>query len=492
MMDETGESYTPIVAVTPSNKAEGGIPSAAETDESRGVPAWNLQRDPKRRALLRARLHATLRWIRQLAETDQTVQFTTLWHHVYDLDRLAETFFALRKDGAVGVDRVDWAQYDKELEANLRDLSDRLRRGAYHAKPVRRVLIPKADGQFRPLGITTLEDKLVQRVVANVLTVIYEPMFHDCSYGFRPGRGPHDALDALTIAVEQQKVNWVLDLDIRAFFDTIDHEWLLTFVEHRIADTRVQRHLKKWLRAGVMVDGAVQVNTAGTPQGGSISPLLANIYLHYALDTWAVCWQQSHARGYVKLIRFADDVVVCFQSRADAADFLRDVRARLARFHLELHPEKTHLLEFGRFAASNRRDRGETKPETFSFLGFTHICSTTRNGGFCVLRISKRSKVHAKLQEITQGLRERISEALPSVGTWLAQVLHGHYGYYGVPRNYPALENFRHAIVCLWKKTLGRRSQKGRVTWERMTRLIRKWLPTPTITHPYPNQRVTV
>jgi len=446
----------------------------------------------KLRAQLRASLQAKLQRIRQLAERDSTVRFTTLWHHVYDLDRLAETFFALRKDGAVGVDQVDWASYDQDLAANLRDLAARLRRGAYHAKPVRRVYIPKADGRQRPLGITTLEDKLVQRVVSDVLSVIYEPVFHDFSYGFRPGRGPHDALDQLTVALEHEKVNWVLDVDIRGFFDTIDHAWLLTFVEHRIADTRVLRHIKKWLKAGVLEDGTVQETEAGTPQGGSISPLLANIYLHYALDNWAACWQRDHATGYLKVIRYADDVVVCFQHRSDAARFLRDLRERLARFHLEVHPEKTRLLEFGRFADRNRRGRGEPPPATFTFLGFTHICSTTRNGRFCIRRISQRTKVQAKLQEVSQALRRRISEPVPQVGKWLGQVLRGHYQYYGVPRNLPALHSFREAVVKLWKKTLGRRSQKGYVTWERMGRLARIWLPVPTVKHLYPNQRVTV
>lgn len=491
-MNEIGESYTSIRARTPSNKAEGATPSAAETDELRGVPKWNLSRDPKLRALLREGLHEKLRGIRHVAETDLTVRLTTLWHHVYDLDRLAETFFALRKDGAVGVDHVDWASYDAHLEENLRDLSDRLRRGAYHARPVRRVYSPKADGRTRPLGITTLEDKLVQRVVSDVLSVIYEPMFHDCSYGFRPGRGAHDALDQLSVALEMQKVSWVLDLDIRAFFDTIDHEWLIKFVEHRIADTRVLRHVTKWLRAGVLENGVVQVSETGTPQGGSISPLLANIYLHYALDNWAACWQRDHARGYVKCIRYADDVVICFQYRADAERFLREVRVRLATFHLELHPEKTRLLEFGRFAAHDRRKRGEANPETFTFLGFTHICGTNRNGRFCVLRTSQRKKVQAKLKEIKLTLRRRINFPLPEIGKWLAQVLRGHYQYYGVPRNSKAMSHFRHAIVTLWKKMMSRRSHKGYITWERMGRLARKWLPSPAVMHPYPQQRVTV
>jgi group II intron reverse transcriptase/maturase len=438
-------------------------------------------------------LQEKLARIRQVAKRDRTVRFTTLWHHVYDLDRLAETFFALRKDGAVGIDKVDWASYDRDLEANLQDLAGRLRRGAYHAKPVRRVYIPKADGRQRPLGITTLEDKLVQRVVSDVLSVIYETEFHDFSYGFRLGRGQHDALDQLTVALEHEKVNWVLDMDIRGFFDTIDHECLIRFIEHRIADTRVIRHIKKWLKAGVSLeDGTVQATEAGTPQGGSISPLLANIYLHYALDNWAALWQRDCAKGYVKIIRYADDVVVCFQYRGDAERFLREVRERLARFLQVLHPEKTRLLEFGRFADQNRRNRGEKSPESFNFLGFTHICSTTRNGRFCILRISQRTRVQAKLKEISKELRRNISEPLPHVGKWLGQVLRGHYGYYGVPRNLPALSSFRDAVVKLWKKTLGRRSQRGYITWDRMARLASKWLPKPTVIHPYPNQRVTV
>ena len=492
MMYETGESYTSIVVKTPANNAQGAMPQAAEPDERRGVPAWNLQRDPKGRTLIREHLHEKLLWIRQLAKTNHTVQFTTLWHHVYDLDRLAETFFTLRKDGAAGVDAVDWHSYAANLEENLRDLAARLRRGAYHARPVRRVYIPKADGRQRPLGITTLEDKLVQRVVSDVMSVIYEPVFHDFSYGFRPGRGQHNALDHLAVAIEQEKVSWVLDIDIRAFFDTIDHEWLRRFLEHRIADKRVLRQITKWLRAGVLEDGVVQEPEAGTPQGGSVSPVLANVYLHYALDNWAVVWQRQHARGYLKVIRYADDVVVCFQYRTDAERFRKELGERLARFNLELHPEKTRLLEFGRFAAGNRRDRGAPKPETFTFLGFTHICSTTRNGRFCVLRHSARKKVRAKLRELKLALRQRINEPIPEVGKWLAQVLRGHYQYYAVPRNIHALTSFRYALVKLWKRTLGRRSQKGYITWERMTRLEQRWLPNAKILHPYPKQRVTV
>jgi len=492
-MYEAGKSYPSIVAENRPNKDAGATPGSAEGGEPRGGPEWRVQRDPKLRASLRDSLHAKLLRLRQMAATDTQMRFTTLWHLVYDPDRLAETFFSLRKDGAVGVDRVDWATYDADLEANIRDLSARLRRGAYHAKPVRRVHIPKVDGTLRPLGITTLEDKLVQRVTAEVLQAIYEVDFHDFSYGFRPGRSPHHALDVLVEVLEGKKVNWVLDIDIRAFFDSIDHEWLLRFVEHRIADARVLRHIKKWLKAGVLEHGQVQRADYGTPQGGSISPLLANIYLHYALDNWATVWRKKQATGYMHLVRYADDVVACFQSRHDAERFQEALRQRLARFHLELHPGKTRLLEFGRFAAANRQERGETgTPATFDFLGFTHSCGKTRNAKFCVLRKSQRKKVQAKLKEISQTLRRRISDTIPSVGKWLKQVLTGHYQYYGVPRNSSSMKDFRYEVVQRWKKVLGRRSQKGYVTWERMKRLSDRWLPEPRVTHPYPSQRVTV
>jgi group II intron reverse transcriptase/maturase len=334
-----------------------------------------------------------------------------------------------------------------------------------------------------------LEDKLVQRATAEVLQAIYETDFRDSSYGFRPGRHQHHALDALTIAIERGKVSWVLDADIRAFFDTIDHAWLLRMLEQRIADTRVLRHIKKWLAAGVLEDGKIQVNEEGTPQGGSISPLLGNIYLHYAFDLWAECWRRQHACGEVTIVRFADDVVVCFQYREDAERFHAGMQERLAKFHLELHGEKTRLLEFGRYAAPNRTQRGEGKPETFTFLGFTHICGHNRHGKFIVLRKSARKKVTAKIKEIARTLRRRITESVEEVGKWLQQVLRGHYQYYAVPRNFAALSWFRDQVTYLWKKTLSRRSQTGYVNWDKMRVLANTWLPRPRILHPYPGSR---
>jgi len=453
------------------------------------VSKGNAPPDAKLRAQHRERLHDELARIRTAAARDTDLRFTTLWHHVYDLDRLREAFYQLRKDGAVGVDKVHWHDYETNLEANLQDLSARLRRGAYHAKPVRRAYIPKPDGRWRPLGIPALEDKLVQRVTAAVLQAIYETEFRDFSYGFRPGRHQHHALDTLTVAIQQGKVSWVLDLDIRAFFDTIDHAWLLRMLALRIADTRVLRHIRKWLTAGVLEDDVVYATEDGTPQGGSISPLLGNIYLHYAFDLWAECWRRHQARGAVHLVRFADDGVVCFQYRDDAERFLLELRERLAKFHLELSAAKTRLLEFGRFAAQDRTGRGQGKPETFTFLGFTHICSTDRRGRFIVLRKSARKKVTAKLKEIAQELRRRITESVEAVGTWLRSVLHGHYQYYAVPRNYAALAWFRDQVAYLWKKMLSRRSQMGYVNWDTMRALANTWLPRPRILHPYPGSR---
>ena len=486
-MPDGRKSDTSIVAVNPSNKV--GEALAAETGEPREVPKGNGRPTARLRAQHRARLQDALARVRQAAAQEKSLRFTTLWHHVYDIDRLRETFYQLRKDGAVGVDAVHWRDDEAHLEANLQDLSSRLRRGAFHAKPVRRAYVPKLDGRQRPIGIPALEDKLVQRATAEVLQAIYETEFRDFSYGFRPGRSPHHALDALTVAIQQGKVSWVLDADIRAFFDTIDHAWLLRMLELRIADTRVLRHIRKWLAAGVLENGEVQVTEEGTPQGGSISPLLGNIYLHYAFDVWAEVWRRQHARGEVTIVRFADDVVVCFQYRDDAERFHAGMRERLAKFHLELHGEKTRLLEFGRSAAPNRQKRGLGKPETFTFLGFTHICGTDSRQRFIVLRKSARNKVTAKMKEIARTLRRRITEPVEDVGQWLQRVLRGHYQYYAVPRNFAALSWFRDQVTYLWKKTLSRRSQLGYVNWEMMHVLANQWLPRPRILHPYPGSR---
>lgn len=378
------------------------------------------------------------------------------------------------------------------MQVNLQDLSNRLARGAYHAKPVKRVYIPKPDGGRRPIGIPALEDKIVQGAAAQVLGAIYEVDFKGFSYGFRPGRSQHDALDALTVGIEYGEVNWVLDVDIRAFFDTIEHEWLMRFVEHRIADKRVLRHIKKWLNAGVFEDGSIWHAEEGTPQGGSISPLLANIYLHYALDNWADSWRMNKASGSMEIVRYADDAVFCFEYRTDAERFYAEMEKRLARFGLEVNAEKTRLIEFGRHAAARRDGRGDGKPATFDFLGFTHICGKTKKGKFAVHRKTKGKKMRSKLKEIRMELKRRMHESVPEVGAWLRRVLQGHYQYYGVPRNMPAMRVFRDQVVRYWKHTLGRRSQTNRTTWERMYRIAKRWLPLPRITQQYPDRRLCV
>jgi group II intron reverse transcriptase/maturase len=436
---------------------------------------------------------SALERIRQAARKDRKTRFTALLHHIYDPDTLRAAYFSLKKEAAPGVDGETWRHYGQELESNLQDLSARLKRGAYRAKPVRRVYIPKADGRQRPLGVTALEDKIVQRATVEVLNAVYETDFLNFSYGFRPGRQQHQALDALYGGLLTRKVNWVLDLDIRGFFDAIDHGWLVKFVEHRIADKRVVRLIQKWLNAGVLEDGKRTVVTEGTPQGGSASPLLANIYLHYVFDLWVQAWRKKQAKGDVIVVRFADDIVLGFQSEVEAKRFRAELEERLREFKLELHPEKTRLLEFGPFAAENRRRRGEGKPETFDFLGFTHICAKKRsNGRFTVLRQTLRKRLQAKLSEVKAELRRRMHAPIPEQGKWLRSVVGGHCRYYGVPMNSAALSLFRFRVGWLWHRALSRRSQNGRVRWDRMRPLIDRWLPPARVCHPYPLRRLGV
>jgi len=432
-------------------------------------------------------LPKALERIRQAANRDRKMRFTTLWHHVYNIEALGKAYFRLKRDCAPGIDGETWRDYGLELEDNLRDLSERLKRGAYRAKPVRRAFIPKDDGRKRPLGGTTLEDKIVQRATTAVLNEIYETDFLGFSYGFRPGRSPHDALDALYAAVMTKKVNWVLDADIRGYFDAISHEWLEKFIEHRVADKRVLRHIKKWLNAGVLEEGAVTHNEEGVPQGGSISPLLANVYLHYVFDLWADLWRSKHADGDVIIVRYCDDFVVGFQYRKDAERFLAGLRERFLKFKLELHKDKTRLIEFGRFAAQNRKSHGKGKPKTFDFLGFTHICGKTKNGKFTVLRHSSGKRIRAKLMVLKKEFKRRLHHSVPVVAKWLRVVLLGHYRYYGIPGNSRKLQSFYFHVSRMWHKALLRRSQRHHLNWERMDRLINRWLPRPRIYHSYPD-----
>ena len=487
MRHDHRQSDSPVVlAKSPNNTAE----PVAEATEGSGLAKGNSPDSHGGRTQGRAVAPDGIERVRQAAKRDRKQRFTALLHHVYDMDRLRTAYFALKRDAAAGIDGETWQHYGEALEANLQDLAARVKRGAFRARPVRRAYIPKADGRQRPLGVPTLEDKLVQRAVVEVLNAIDEQDFLGFSYGFRPKRSPHQALDALTVGIETKKVNWVLDSDIRAFFDPLDHEWLIRFVEHRVADRRVVRLIQKWLRAGVLEDGACIRSEVGTVQGGSISPLLANIYLHYVFDLWVQRWRSREARGDVVVVRFADDFVAGFEHREEAERFLAELRERFARFGLALHPDKTRLLEFGRHADRNRRGRGDGKPETFNFLGFTHTCSKTRKGQFTVLRETMRSRWQAKLQDVTRELRRRLHAPIPEQGAYLRSVLLGHTRYYGVPRNAPRLSAFRFALVRRWHAALRRRSQTARVSWARMTRLSTRWLPFPRICHPYPNQRL--
>jgi len=488
-MNGHGKSDRPVIPAKPSNKAGR---SAAEGVEGRGLTKGNPRQHNAPRTLCRTRVSSALERVRHAARRDRKKRFTALLHHVYNPDRLRAAYLSLKRDAAPGVDGETWRHYGEDLEANLQDLSARLKRGAYRAKPVRRVYIPKADGRHRPLGVTALEDKVVQRATVEVLHAIYETDFLGFSYGFRPGRSQHNALDALYTGLLTRRVNWVLDTDIRGFFDAIDYGWLVKFLEHRIADRRVVRLIQKWLNAGVLEDGTRTRSEAGTPQGGSASPLMANIYLHYVFDLWVHQWRRTTARGDVIVVRFADDIITGFQYRADAVRFRADLAERFRKFNLELHPEKTRLLEFGPYAAENRRRRGERKPGTFDFLGFTHICGKKRNGRYTVLRQTMRKRLQAKLSEVKADLRRRWHVPIPEVGKWLGAVVRGHVRYYGVPMNSPALALFRSQVGRLWYRALARRSHKGRVRWDRMKRLIARRLPPARICHPYPLRRLGV
>ena len=421
------------------------------------------------------------------------VQFTSLMHHVSNVDRLREAYFAMKKSAAAGVDGETWATYGENLEENLQSLHERLQRGGYRAKPVRRVFIAKSDGKQRPLGVPVLEDKIVQRATAEVLNAIYETDFLGFSYGYRPGKGQHNCLDALYVGLLTKKVNWVLDADIRGFFDNLNHDWLIRFIEHRVRDKRVIRLIQKWLKAGVMIDGLRAETEEGVPQGGSISPLLANIYLHYVLDLWAQQRRKDKSRGEMIIVRWADDFVVGFEHKSQAEKFLVELKERMLKFSLELHPEKTRILEFGPFAINNRRKRGAGKPETFGFLGFTHICAVKRgNRMYTVLRRTIRKKVKAKLREIKAELRKRMHQPIPEQGKWLKSVIDGHNRYYGVPNNSQALASFRYHVAGRWWHTLQRRGNRRPITWDRMSRHVEKWLPHVKLHHPYPLRRMGV
>ncbi len=493
MSNGRGKSDCCVVPKKLPNKAAGVTPAAAEAVEGRRRAKGNAVAARMSRRTIRVYdVGTALDGIRQTARGNRSARFTGLLHHIYEVERLRAAYYALRRDAAAGVDGQTWQSYGQDLEANLLDLSDRLARGGYRPQPVRRVYIDKADGSKRPLGVPALEDKLVQRATVEVLNAIYEQDFIGFSYGFRPGKSAHNALDAVSVGVSSRKVSWILDADIAKFFDTIEHDWLVKFIEHRVADARVVRLIKKWLHAGVLEEGRLTQSELGTVQGGSISPLLANIYLHYAFDLWVKQWRDRHARGEVIVVRYADDWVAGFQFRDDAERCQKAVAERLATFGLALHPDKTRLIEFGRFARDNRSRRGQGKPQTFDFLGFTHCCGRTRKGKFMVLRLTSAKRLRAKLQAVKIELRRRMHHPIPEQGKYLQAVVAGHGRYFGVPCNGARLRTFRHQVAGLWHRTLCRRSQSRGLTWRRMYRLIAHWLPVPNICHPYPNQRLIV
>jgi RNA-directed DNA polymerase len=488
MMHERGKSDAAVVAMKPANEA---AQAAEERVEQRAVTEGNADQQSTLRTPSRTDVTQALGRIRRTAKERKKEKFTALLHHISP-ELLEAEFIALKRNAAAGADGVTWRDYEQKLKVNLEDLHARVHRGAYRPQPSRRVYIPKADGQRRPLAIAAIEDKIVQRAVATVLNGIYEEDFLGFSYGFRPGRSAHHATDALVVAIERRKVNFVVDADIRSFFDTVDQDWLIRFVEHRIGDPRIIRLIRKWLKAGVLEDGIVSVSEQGTAQGAVISPLLANIYLHYALDLWAERHRRREATGDMIIVRYADDFIVGFEHEHEARHFLDALRERLKEFALSLHPEKTRMIEFGREAENNRRRRGLGKPETFDFLGFTFICGRSRRGKFLIKRKTRRDRMRVKLQAIKQELRERMHWPIPAQGKWLKQVIRGYFNYHAVPTNNRALLGFRDEIVRSWRRILIRRSQRDSTGWERMRELADDWLPKPKILHPWPNQRFAV
>jgi RNA-directed DNA polymerase len=486
-MHERGKSDDRVVPANPLNKDTAAAGAAEAGEERRSAKGNTASKTPPGHCAGPGASSALDR-VREAARRDKGARFTALLHHV-DVVSLRKAYWAIRPQAAPGVDKVTWAEYGQDLEANLRDLHARVQQGRYRAKPSRRVYIPKPDGRQRPLGIASLEDKIVQRAVVEVLNAIYEVDFRGFSYGFRPGRKPHDALDALSVGIRSRRVNWVLDADIRDFFGQIDRIWLRRFLQHRIADERVLRLIDKWLAAGVVEDGEWTACDEGTPQGASVSPLLANVYLHYVFDLWADWWRRQPGRGDVVIVRFADDFIVGFEQEEDAQQFLAELRERFARFGLELHPDKTRLIEFGRHTDWKRRRRGLGKPETFDFLGMTHICARAKGGRFWIKRITIAKRMRAKLKQVNIELKRRRHQPLPEQGAWLRSVVQGHLAYYAVPGNIVAVAAFRTQVTRHWHKALQRRSQRTRLNWKRMNRLANRWLPPARVKHPFPEAR---
>jgi len=492
-IDADEKSDACVVPMKEPNNGVASKPAPAEAPEGRRAAKRNAETLPAPRTQSRNRALMGLDGVREAAraakDAGQGVRFTALMHHITP-QLLRDSFMHLKRSAAAGVDGVTWRDYEERLDDRIGKLWDAVQSGRYRALPSRRVYIPKADGRQRPLGIAALEDKIVQQAVVTVLTPIYETDFLGFSYGFRPKRNQHQALDALWMGFHWKKVNWVLDADIKAFFDTVDHDWVLRLLEHRIADRRILRLIRKWLTAGVVEDGKKREVKVGTPQGAVISPLLANIYLHYVFDLWIQRWRRRDAKGDVIVVRYADDSVAGFESKADVGRFLTALKERFAKFGLSLNEEKTRVLEFGRFAAQHCRQRGARRPQTFDFLGFTHICSTTRtNGRFTVLRLTSSKRMRSTVKVLRQMLQRRRHEPVRTIGPWLRRVVQGYFNYHAVPGNSRRLNNFRRDVARAWRHALLRRGQRARLPWARFAQYVARYLPPVRVAHPYPNQR---
>jgi RNA-directed DNA polymerase len=493
MVNDHGKSDRRKVPAKFANNGGGKSPSERDGGRASNRGEQVKQNTARTQKAAQIAVPSALDRVRKIAKSDKKVRSTNLMHHITSIDRLRAAYFSMKKTAAAGVDGETWKSYGENLEANLNDLSGRLKRGGYRAKPVRRVFIAKSDGKQRPLGVPALEDKIVQRATVEVLNAIYETDFLGFSYGYRPGKGQHNCLDALYVGLLTRRVNWVLDADIRGFFDNLNHDWLIKFVEHRVGDKRVIRLIQKWLTAGVMQDGQWSETEEGVPQGGAISPLLANVYLHYALDLWAQQRRSDKSRGEMIIVRWADDFVVGFEHRSQAEKFLADLKERLLTFSLELHPEKTRILEFGPWAIHNRNKRGAGKPEAFNFLGFTHICAKKRkNKMYTVRRRTIPKRLRAKLLDIRIQTRRRMHLPIAEQGKWLRSVVDGHNRYYGVPDNSNALGAFRYEVARHWWRALRRRGNRRRISWKRMDPIVERWLPHVKIHHPYPLKRMGV
>lgn len=491
-------SHAPVVGSTeesdgvivPKKSANKGMAIPAESMEESTPTKRNPEKEAAHRTQKRESASNGLDRVRQRAEADKTIRFSNLFS-LLKVDLLRESFYELKRKAAPGLDGVTWYEYERTLEDKLPELERELHVGSYRAIPAKRGYITKDDGRQRPLGIQAVEDKVVQQACVTILNAVYEPIFSGFSYGSRPGRSQHDALDALHEGIIRRKINWILDCDIEGFFDNLSHEHLLGFLEERVADKRMLRLIRKWLRVGWVEDGKRHAGTIGTPQGSVISPLLANIFLNTVMDKWVSKWRSAEAKGDVINVRYVDDAVFGFQYESEGRAFLEALREQVEAYGLKLHPTKTRLVEFGRFAASNRRDHGQGKPETFDFLGFTHICGIQRNGKFCIRRITIRKRLRRKLKEVKAELIKHMHHPLEEIGAWLASVIRGFTNYHAIPGNMKAPREFYTQISRMWLWVIRRRSQKARCrwTWERFLRLQCRWLPRPRVVHPYPSIR---